>query len=215
MVIRVVVVDDHPVVRRGLANLLESAGDIRCIGTAGDGPAALDLVSRLGPEVVVLDLSLPGQDGVSVLRALRKEGKHPRVLVLTSFSDTDLVLDAVQAGADGYLLKQREAEAIIAAVRSVASGAAPVDPLVAGTLLSSVREREQAQSLSGREREVLELIRAGSPNKAIARRLGISEGTVKAHVTHVLQRIGVTDRTQAAVWAERHLPRDEQGQGTR
>ena len=203
--IRVLVVDDHAVVRAGLAHLLATADDMSCVGEAADGAAALEAVARLTPDVLLLDLAMPGMDGVAVLRALRASGDRTGVLVLTSFSDADLVLDAVHAGADGYLLKQSEAETVLDGVRAVARGDAPVDPTVARSLLSDVRERGQAEVLTDREREVLELIRQGLPNKSIARRLAISERTVKAHVTHILQRLGVADRTQAALWAERHL----------
>jgi DNA-binding NarL/FixJ family response regulator len=205
-VIRVVVVDDHDVVRRGLESVLEFSDDIRCVGTAASGAAALDLVDRLAPDVLLLDLSMPDQDGVAVLRALRAGERTVRVLVLTSFSDTDLVLDAVHAGADGYLLKHSEAEDILDGVRAVAGGGTPVDPTVARCLFASVREHSQADLLTDRERQVLDLVRQGQPNKWIARRLDISERTVKAHVTRIFQRLGVADRTQAALWAERHLP---------
>lgn len=205
--IRVVVVDDHAVVRRGIASLLDSADDIECVGAAADGASGLEEIARLRPDVVVMDLSMPGLTGVDVIRALREREDPVRVLVLTSFDDGELVLQAVQAGADGYLLKHSEAEVILDGVRSVAAGAAPVDPVVARSLLSSVREQQEGGQLTDREREVLELVRQGQPNKSIARRLQISEHTVKVHITHILQRIGASDRTQAALWAERYLPR--------
>jgi DNA-binding NarL/FixJ family response regulator len=204
-VIGVLVVDDHEVVRTGLACLLGAAPDMTCVGTAADGDAAVELVDRLAPDVVLLDLSMPRMDGITALRILRRTGREVRVLVLTSFWDPDLVLEAVQAGADGYLLKDSPGEAIIDGVREVAAGRAPIDPTAARSLLTGVRDRPAADALTEREREVLELVRQGHPNKSIARRLQISERTVKAHVTHVFQRIGVSDRTQAALWAERHL----------
>jgi DNA-binding NarL/FixJ family response regulator len=203
-VIRVLVVDDHSVVRAGLSHLLDTAGDLRCVGTEADGRAGLAAVQSLRPDVVLLDLSMPVLDGVGMIRALRAAGNPVRILVLTSFSDADLVLDAVRAGADGYLLKQAEAETVIGCVRAVARGEAPVDPTIARSLLSEVRDRPPVGPLTEREREVLELIRQGEPNKSIARRLAISERTVKAHVTHIFTRLGVADRTQAALWAERH-----------
>ena len=203
--IRVLVVDDHEVVRTGLAYLLGTAPDLMCVGTAGDGAAALEQVDRLTPDVVLLDLSMPVLDGVSALRTLRRTGRDVRVLVLTSFCDSDLVTEAVRAGADGYLLKESTGEDILDAVRAVVAGGAPLDPTAARSLLSGVRANPTAVALTDREREVLELVRQGHPNKSIARRLQISERTVKAHVTHVFQRIGVSDRTQAALWAERHL----------
>jgi DNA-binding NarL/FixJ family response regulator len=204
-VIRVLVADDHAVVRSGLVHLLGTADDMVCVGQAPDGTAALALIEELAPDVVLLDLAMPGTDGVGVIRALRGAGNRVGILVLTSFAEADMVLEAVHAGADGYLLKQSEAEAVLGGVRSVARGDAPVDPSVARSLMTGMRDRAQADLLSVREREVLELIRQGQPNKTIARRLQISERTVKAHATHIFQRLGVADRTQAAVWAERHL----------
>ena len=203
--ISVLVVDDHAVVRAGLAAILSSAPDLQCVGTVGDAAGALESVERLAPDVVLLDVSMPGGGGVSVTQELRRRGRPVRILVLTSFSDPDLVVDIVQAGADGYLLKENEAETILDGVRAVAAGRAPIDPTVARSLLAEVRQRAPGEVLTEREREVLELVRAGNPNKFIARRLQISERTVKAHVTHIFQRIGVADRTQAALWAERHL----------
>ena len=203
--ISVLVVDDHAVVRAGLAAILASAPDLRCVGTAGDAAGALELVERLMPDVVLLDVSMPARDGVSVTRELRRLGRPVRILVLTSFSDPELVVDIVQAGVDGYLLKESKAETILDGVRAVAAGQAPVDPTVARSLLTEVRVQAPGALLTDREREVLELVRRGNANKVIARRLQISERTVKAHVTHILQRLGVADRTQAALWAERHL----------
>jgi DNA-binding NarL/FixJ family response regulator len=207
--IRVVVVDDHAVVRAGLVAILASAPDVQCVATAGDGTSALQLVERLTPDVLLLDISMPGGGGVFVTRELRRTGRPVRILVLTSYSDPELVVDLVQAGADGYLLKENQAEAILDAVRAVAAGGAPIDPTVAPSLLAEVRGRAPGDVLTEREREVLELVREGNQNKSIARRLQISERTVKAHVTHIFERIGVSDRTQAALWAERHLPAAE------
>jgi DNA-binding NarL/FixJ family response regulator len=204
-VIRVIVVDDHAVVRAGLVAILATAPDVQCVGTAGDGTTALQLVQHLSPDVVLLDISMPDGDGVSVTRELRRTHRPVRILVLTSFSDPELVVDVVQAGADGYLLKDNRAEVILDGVRAVAAGEAPVDPSVAPSLLAEIRERAPGDLLTDGEREVLELVRGGHANKSIARRLQISERTVKAHVTHIFQRIGVSDRTQAALWAERHL----------
>jgi DNA-binding NarL/FixJ family response regulator len=203
-VIRVLVVDDHAVVRAGLSCLLAATDDLDCVGTAGDGATALELVDQLAPDVLLLDLSMPVLDGVAVTQAVRRSGRDLRVLVLTSFCHSELVVDAVRAGADGYLLKQSGPEEIFDGIRAVADGRSPVDPAAARELMSDVRSRTPADELTGREREVLEMVRQGQPNKAIARRLCISERTVKAHVTRIFHRIGVTDRTQAAVWAERH-----------
>jgi DNA-binding NarL/FixJ family response regulator len=205
--IRVLVVDDHAVVRAGLAAILGCAPDLDCVGTAGDAAGALEMVESLTPDVVLLDVSMPGGDGVSVTRELRRRGLPVRIVVLTSFSDPELVVDVVQAGADGYLLKDSEAEAILDGVRTASAGRAPVDPRVASSLLAEVRGRGAPDDiLTLREKQVLELVRGGNANKHIARQLDITERTVKAHVTNIMQRIGVSDRTQAALWAERHLP---------
>jgi DNA-binding NarL/FixJ family response regulator len=204
-VIRVLVVDDHEVVCRGLTALLASTGDLVCVGTAGSGEEALAAVARHAPDVVLLDLSMPNGDGISVVRALREADRPVRALVLTSFQEPERVLEVMRAGADGYLLKDSSAEGILDGVRAAAAGGAPLDPVVAGSLLVDLRQHALTDGLTGREREVLELIRQGLPNKSIARRLQITERTVKAHVTHVLQRLGVSDRTQAALWADRHL----------
>jgi DNA-binding NarL/FixJ family response regulator len=161
------------------------------------------MIDRLSPDVVVLDVRMPGRDGLGLLRELRHRPDRPRVLVLSSFAEEELVLEAVRAGADGYLLKEVPAEELIASVRAVAAGASPLDPVVARTLVSEVCTRTE-DVLTEREWEVLEMVRHGMPNKAIARRLCITERTVKAHVTHIFRRIGVCDRTQAALWAERH-----------
>ncbi|MGY1707297.1 response regulator [Geodermatophilus sp. SYSU D00697] len=211
--IRVLVVDDHAVVRQGLMSLLEEGPDMECVGTAGDADGALDLTDRLRPDVVMLDLSMPGQDGISVIRSLRGRGDRARILVLTSFGEGSRVLEALDAGADGYLLKHASAEAILDGVRAVAAGGGPIDPQVAPSVIAALRDRGQTELLTDREREVLELLRQGHPNKVIARRLRIAEGTVKTHVTHILQRVGAADRTQAALWAERHLrpTRHEEG----
>jgi DNA-binding NarL/FixJ family response regulator len=204
-VIRVLVVDDHEVVCSGLTALLAATGDLVCVGTAGNGEEALAAVARHAPDVVLLDLSMPRGDGLSVIRALREAEQPVRVLVLTSFQEPERVLEVMRAGADGYLLKDSRAERILDGVRTVAAGGAPLDPAVARSLLVDLRQHTLTDDLTEREREVLELVRQGLPNKSIARRLQITERTVKAHVTHILQRLGVSDRTQAALWAERHL----------
>ncbi len=203
--IRVLVVDDHEVVRRGLAAMLGATGDLECVGEVPDGDQVLAEVDRSAADVVMLDLSMPGRDGVSVIRALRRAGRPVRVLVLTSFQEPERVLEAIQAGADGYLLKDARGERILDGVRAVAAGGAPIDPSVARLLLTDLRQHAGLDGLTDREREVLELVRQGLPNKSIARRLRITERTVKAHVTNILHRLGVSDRTQAALLAERNL----------
>jgi DNA-binding NarL/FixJ family response regulator len=203
--IRVVVAEDHAMVRSGLVELLSVADDIDVVGTAGNGEEALGAVEELSPDVVLMDLSMPVLDGIEATKRLSEAPDAPRVVVLTSFSDRDRILGALDAGAVGYLLKDAEPEELVRGVRAAARGESPLDPKAATAVLSARAERRTggAEELSPREREVLVLVAAGLPNKLIARRLDISEKTVKAHLTRVFQQIGVTDRTQAALWAER------------
>jgi DNA-binding NarL/FixJ family response regulator len=206
-VIRVVVADDHQVVRSGLQMLLATVDDIELVGTAANGREAVEVVSATSPDVVLMDLSMPEMDGVEATRLIVERHPGSRVLVLTSFSDQPRIMAALGAGADGYLLKDSDPDDIAAAIRSVRAGEAPLDPKTARMLLESRRTRRETVSLTDREREVLMLVQDGLANKQIARRLGISERTVKAHLTSVFQRLGVSDRTQAALWAKEHLPR--------
>ncbi len=203
--IRVVVVDDHVVVRSGLEQLLATTTDIQLVGTASNGIEALDVVEALDPDVVLMDLSMPELDGVEATRRITERFPRTRVLVLTSFSDQTRILEALAAGADGYLLKHAEPDEIAAGIRTVFEGGSPLDPKAARVLLESRRTRRHVVHLTDREQEVLLLVRDGLANKQIARRLGISERTVKAHLTSVFQRLGVTDRTQAAIWATHNL----------
>jgi DNA-binding NarL/FixJ family response regulator len=201
--IRVLIVDDHAVVRRGLAQLLETTDDLRLAGEASNGEDAITLAASLNPDVVLMDLSMPKMDGVKAIGVIVTANPDAHVLVLTSFSDQQRILDALQAGAEGYLLKHAEPETILSGIREVVAGGSPLDPKAARVLLTSRRAPRTALTLTGREREVLLLVGEGLPNKLIARRLGISERTVKAHLTSVFQQLGVTDRTQAALWAQR------------
>jgi DNA-binding NarL/FixJ family response regulator len=204
--IRVLVVDDHPMVRTGLASLLNNAADIEVVGEAADGAQAVSLVDTTSPEVVLMDLSMPVMDGVAATRALR--GDHPdvRVVVLTSFSDQARVREAIAAGATGYVLKDCTPEELLAAIRAAANGQAPLDPRVAGALLPGSGSSASADQLSQREQQVLRLASQGLANKQIGRALGITERTVKVHLGNVFRRIGVADRTSAALWARDHLP---------
>ena len=197
---RVLVVDDHPAVRRGLRTFLELAGDLAVVGEAADGPAALDLIATLEPDVVLLDMMLPGMDGVAVLRELRRRGLTTRVLVVTSFTDRARLLPAVRAGARGYLSKDVDPHALVAAVRSVAAGHLLFEPDVAATLLGAPPAEP---ALTAREHDVLALIAEGRSNREIARELVVAEKTVKTHVSSILLKLGLADRTQAALHAVR------------
>ena len=201
--IRVLVVDDHQLVRAGLITLLEAAADIQVAGEAADGRQALEATKAASPDVVLMDLSMPVLDGVAATRLLLAELPRTRVVALTSFSDRQRVTDVLAAGATGYVLKDSRPDDLLAAVRAAADGHVPLDPRVAAALLPS-REVPLTEQLSEREKQVLRLVAAGLANKQIARRLGIAEKTVKAHLTSVFQSIGVTDRTQAALWARSH-----------
>jgi DNA-binding NarL/FixJ family response regulator len=204
--ISVVLVDDHAVVRTGLAQLLSGASDIEVVGQAADGAEAIEVVRATRPDVVVMDLQMPGMDGVEATRVIVSEQLGAEVVVLTSYSDSSRIVAALDAGAVGYLLKDADPEDVLDGVRAVSRGESPIHPRVARQLLTTRTEVPvTAATLTSREAEVLELVRKGLANKQIARRLGISERTVKAHLTSVFQRIGVADRTQAAIWAERNL----------
>lgn len=201
--IRVVIVDDHMVVRSGLEQLLATTDDIELVAIAANGIEALARVAECMPDVVLMDLSMPEMNGIDATRLIAERHPSSHVLVLTSFSDQTRILDALEAGADGYLLKDADPDDIADAIRAVHTGGSPLDPRAARTLLES--RRSGRPQLTDREREVLLLVRDGLANKQIARRLDIAERTVKAHLTSVYQRLGVTDRTQAALWAREHL----------
>jgi DNA-binding NarL/FixJ family response regulator len=198
--IRVLVADDHGVVRDGLARLIAGADDLEVAGQASNGEEAVALAAELAPDVVLMDLDMPVIDGIEATRRISQQ-PGVAVLILTAFSDTRRILGAMNAGAVGYLLKDAAADDVCAGIRSAARGESPLDPRVARTILTG---RDPLEAFSAREREVLELLVEGLPNKLIARRLEISEKTVKTHLTSVFRAIGVTDRTQAALWAHRH-----------
>jgi DNA-binding NarL/FixJ family response regulator len=203
--VRVLVVDDHPLIRTGLAALLAGVGDVVVVGEAADGQQAVEVAAAVRPDVVLMDLSMPGTDGVAATRLLRAADRDLQVLVLTSFSDRARITDALDAGASGYLLKDSPPEEVVAAVRAAASGGAPLDPRVARVLLDT-RAPDPRGALGDREVDVLRLVARGMANKQIARALGIRESTVKAHLGSAFRRIGVRDRTSAALWAQAHLP---------
>ena len=200
--IRVLVADDHAVVRDGLEQLVRSADDLEFVGGAGEGGEAVDVAVARKPDVVLMDLSMPGIDRIEATRRLVKRMPGVQVVVLTSFSDRGRILGALEAGAVGYLLKDAAPEELLNGIRAAARGESPLAPKAARTLLQA--HVEEQEPLRGREREILALVAAGHPNKIIARRLGISEKTVKSHLTSVYRQIGVTDRVQAALWAREH-----------
>ncbi len=203
VVIRVAIADDHRVVRVGLEQLLLTFDDVEFVGAADGGAGAVDLCAVTHPDVLLLDLSMPEVDGIEVTRRLREVAPDTRVVVFTSFSDRDRIVQALDAGAVGYLLKDAEPEELHAAVQAASRGEAPLTPKAAAALLADRRDRPPEVQLTAREQEVLGLVVEGLANKQIARRMGISEKTVKGHLTNLFQRIGVVDRTQAALWAER------------
>jgi DNA-binding NarL/FixJ family response regulator len=206
--IRVAHADDHKVVRMGLQQLLETFEDVETVGSASGGEEALALCRDAKPDVLLLDLQMPDLDGIEVTRRIAVESPATRVVVFTSFSDREGIVRALDAGAIGYLLKDAEPDEIHAAIRAAARGEAPITPRAAAALLADRRDREPGHAsetdLTAREQDVLRLVIDGHANKQIARRLGISEKTVKGHLTNLFQRIGVSDRTQAALWAERN-----------
>jgi DNA-binding NarL/FixJ family response regulator len=200
--IRVLIVDDHAVVRHGLNELLDAAPNIEVVGTAVDGPTSVSLANDASPDVVLMDLSMPGTDGVDATRQILAARPETRVVILTAFSEQRRILEALDAGAVGYLLKDAAPDELIRGVRAAAAGESPFSPRAAAALVASHAQRQNR--LTAREREVLKLLAHGFANKAIARSLGVSEKTVKAHLTSAFARIGVTDRTQAALWAIRN-----------
>jgi DNA-binding NarL/FixJ family response regulator len=203
----VLLVDDHPLVRAGLSALIASTEDLVVVGEASGGEQAIGLAVECEPDVVLMDLSMPGMNGVEATRGLLALRPETHVVVLTSFHDQSQVAGALEAGAVGYLLKDCDPRDVLSAIRSAASGHAPLDPRVARVLLPSTVPKV-TDSLSARELEVLQLVAKGLPNKLIGRNLGITERTVKVHVGHLFRRIGVADRTSAAIWARDNLPPD-------
>jgi DNA-binding NarL/FixJ family response regulator len=203
-VIRLLIVDDHSVVRAGLEQLAGTFDGIDVVGTAADGRDAVARCLEARPDVVLMDLEMPGMDGIEATRRIAEQSPATQVVILTSFSDRDRIVDALDAGAIGYILKDAAPDEVAEAIRAAARGESPLHPKAARALIATRREPDPAAQLSNREREVLAMVAEGLQNKQIARRLGISEKTVKAHLTGVFRAIGVTDRTQAALWAERN-----------
>ena len=206
--ITVVLVDDHEVVVQGLRLLLGELSDVAVVGSANDGDAGIRLVQELRPDVVLMDLSMPGTDGVAATQRINQTVPDVAVVVLTTFADRDRVLASLDAGAVGYLMKDVSPQSLQDGVRAAACGGSPIDPRVARTLVDARRQGESAspQRLTAKQLEVVRLVATGLPNRLIARRLDISEKTVKAHLTQIYAALGVADRVQADLWAQEHLP---------
>jgi DNA-binding NarL/FixJ family response regulator len=200
------VVDDHAVVREGLSKLLGAVPDIDVVAAASGGEEVAALIQSAVPDVILMDLSMPDVDGVEATRRALAIRPQAKVVMLTSFSDPEHVNAALDAGAVGYVLKDAAPEEIVQAVKAAGRGEAPFSPRAASALLQRRAQKRPADDLTPRERQVLALVGQGLPNKQISRKLGIKEKTVKAHLTNVFQRIGVSDRTSAALWASRNLP---------
>lgn len=203
--IRVVIADDHQVVRSGLEQLIGTFEDVEIVGVASDGAEAVELCEATTPDVALVDLAMPDVDGIEATRRIRAVSEDTQIVIFTSFSDRERILKALDAGAIGYLLKDADPEELQRGIAAAARGESPLTPRAAAEVLAARGQAPSlAENLSSREREVLALVASGMANKQIARRLGISEKTVKGHLTRVFQAIGVSDRTQAALWAERN-----------
>ncbi|OLF07632.1 DNA-binding response regulator [Actinophytocola xinjiangensis] len=209
MPVRVALVDDHEVVRRGLRDLLDGEPGIEVVAEAGSVDEALVRTAATGPDVVVIDIRLPDGDGVSLCRALRSRDPAPACLVLTAFDDEQALVEAIMAGASGYLLKQVRGQDLVDAVREVAAGRSLLDPVTTARVLARMRRAAETDELAGlteRERRVLELMGEGLSNRQIAERLFLAEKTVKNYVTSVLAKLGMERRTQAVAWFARRTP---------
>jgi DNA-binding NarL/FixJ family response regulator len=200
-VIRILIADDHSVVRRGLKTLIDEQPDLELVAEAADGESALALALECSPDVALLDLSMPVRDGIEVTREISSARPRTRVAILTSFAEPARIRAAIHAGANGYILKDSEPEELVASIRLVAAGSSPLAAEAARALVQGRGSSEANGNLTAREQTVLGLVAKGCSNKEIARRLEISEKTVKVHLTHVFREIGVFDRVQAALWA--------------
>jgi two-component system, NarL family, response regulator LiaR len=214
--IKVLIVDDHQVVRQGLITFLDLQEDIQVIGEAGDGQTAVDLASKLTPDVVLMDLVMPRLDGVTATRRIKEFGKGIQVIALTSFAEDDKLFPAIQAGASSYLLKDVSPETLVEAIRAAHRGEARLHPQVMRKLMEQVARQPgpgkaaKGPQLTRRENEVLRLVAGGKNNREIARALVISEKTTKAHVSNILGKLGLDDRTQMAIYAIKHGLADQE-----
>lgn len=204
MTTRVVVVDDQRLIREGIASLLGLQDGVDVVGTAADGREAVEVALRTCPDVVLMDVRMPGMDGVAAVAELRTKSPSCRVVMLTTFDDQDYVVRALQAGAAGYLLKDLPSRDLAAAVKLAHAGVLPLDPAVVARLTAAMPRRMPDVAMSARETDVLRLVARGMTNREIGRELHLSEGTVKNHVSRILERLGLRDRTQAAVYAHDH-----------
>ena len=205
--IEVIMVDDHRVVVEGLTLLLDAFPDVQVVGSATDGGEGAELAISLAPDVVLMDLSMPGVDGVQATRLIVEQVPETAVVVLTTSSDRDMVLRSLDAGAVGYLMKDTDPRALHEGIQAAAAGGSPIDPRVARALVETRRKTSAgaASLLTSKQREVLALVAAGQTNRLVAKQLGVTEKTVKAHLTQIYAAIGVTDRVQATLWARDHL----------
>lgn len=207
---KIIICDDQAVVRDGLELLLSLEKDFQIVGCAQDGAEALELTAQRQPDLVLMDLKMPGMNGIEATRQIRARFPHVKVLVLTTYDDDEWLFDAIRAGASGYLLKDTPREKVIEAVRGTLAGKSFVDPSVAGKLLAQVSSQQSqpasllTEKLTGRKTDVLRLLARGLTNAEIAAQLYLSEGTVRNHISAILEKLGVTDRTQAALLALRH-----------
>ena len=205
--IRILVVDDHAVVRQGIRMMVSTEPALQIIGEANNGREAVDQARSLRPDVVLLDLVMPGEDGVEALLEIKQSYPAMKVIVLTTFADEDRINTAITAGADGYLLKDADGEALLRALHSVQNGELPLHPRVARHLIEGVINRDKpdrAGELTEREKEILELLVTGQSNKEMAQTLHLAEGTVKVYVSKILRKLNVSNRTEAAIHAKQN-----------
>ncbi|WP_111641302.1 two-component system response regulator NarL [Marinimicrobium alkaliphilum] len=208
----IMLVDDHPLLRKGLQQLIDLSDDLRIVAQAGSGDEALKLGTELDPDLILLDLNMQGMDGMETLKRLRDQGVNSRIVMLTVSDSDDDVLEAIARGADGYLLKDMEPEELLEQIEKALSGKMVLSESVTRVLANAIRQPDQRprqnsaqlDGLTGREREILKLIAKGLSNKLIARELDISDGTVKVHVKHLLKKLGLRSRVEAAVWMINH-----------